>query len=572
MNDNIVTDEAALPKDEQRKLTRVTYIYILVAFSYFVSFIPLYVLVFHQTWMAKVNVIFGLLCIGVLIYFWRVKNALVASLCVSALAATTVTLMSLFRSPPEGATYGVFGGSIFLFFILPRKYYIGFVGTMVAVLATALALSLAGYVALPYTQTEYFILLVSLLFDNSLLILYGREKAKVDRKLNRSLKEIRKLAHELEHENERVEAEVVARTNEYKKEHAKLETSIQSLRIGFALIDQNKQLVSINKTALQILELQSTNHKDRSPDELITTDAVSKKLAGSFQFIERIEACMKEKRHYSVKNLRFGERFLAISLTPVIENDESFGVVVLVEDTTESKALERSRDEFFSIASHELRTPLTAIVGNASLLEEYYGTLDKKQINGMLVDIRSAGERLNTLVSNFLDMSRLEQGNVTIQIQPVNASDAVREVLQELSRQATGKSLKLHTTEPTHARYVMADMGRLKQVLMNLVENAIKYTDHGEVVVSIEPHGAETEIAIRDTGKGISEATQYLLFRKLQQASDDILTRDDSQSTGLGLYISRMIARAMKGDVYLRNSAPRQGSTFVIKLPTSHKR
>lgn len=572
MDELTISGELALPAEERRKQIRVIYAYLLVAFSYFALFPPVYAFVFHQIWMAYIHVASAVLCLLIIIIFWRTKNNFVASFGVSILATIIVLAMALLRSPPDGATYGVFGASVFVFFILPRAYYIGLVAVMTATFVVALILSLLGVVHLLYTEIDYFILIVSLVFDNSLLVLFGREKAKVDRKLNTSLKEIRKLAHELETENERVEAEVKVRTEEYRKEHAKLETSIESLRIGFMLLDQDMAVVSVNKAAMKVLVSRSADYQGRSLPTTLTLDEVVVLFTGSFQFVARVEASMKSKRQFNVHDLRFGDRFLAISITPVIEDNAAVGAVVLVEDTTDTKAMERSREEFFSIASHELRTPLTSIVGNSTMALQYYKQLDEKQTKEMLEDISSAGKRLIAIVNDFLDMSRLEQGGVAIQAQPVSANTIVHEVLHELEKLAHDKQIALRFAKPPKpAAYVLADQGRLKQVLINLVGNAIKYTDQGEVVVSVHERTANTDIVVQDTGRGIPTESQYLLFRKFQQASDNILTRDNSQSTGLGLYISKMIAKAMKGDVYLEKSAPNEGSTFVVTLPTAHK-
>ncbi len=250
------------------------------------------------------------------------------------------------------------------------------------------------------------------------------------------------------------------------------------------------------------------------------------------------------------------------------------GTVILLEDLTERIVMERSRDEFFSIASHELRTPLTAIRGNTKMMQDYYPEQFKDpQLKEMLSDIHDSSIRLIEIVNDFLDTSRLEQGKIQFRPTVFNPVNLVEQVLKEYRAGGISPGLYLKFSAPkADPQSVMADFDRLKQVIINLIGNGLKYTDKGGITVSIENVPGFVEIAVTDTGHGIPEDSQHLLFRKFQQTSNNILTRDSTRSTGLGLYISKLIMTSMEGHIRLDRSQIDKGSTFVISIPVAKEK
>jgi len=157
---------------------------------------------------------------------------------------------------------------------------------------------------------------------------------------------------------------------------------------------------------------------------------------------------MREKKIIEIKDLQFGNKFLHIFLTPIFmfhNFGEVIGYTALVEDVTEAKAVERSREEFFSIASHELRTPLTVIRGNASLIEDFYmSKIKDNTVAKMVSDIHEASVRLIKIVGDFLDISRLEQGRVTFEKSQFDALGLTREVVDEMRGIAEAHGLYVH--------------------------------------------------------------------------------------------------------------------------------
>jgi two-component system sensor histidine kinase/response regulator len=171
------------------------------------------------------------------------------------------------------------------------------------------------------------------------------------------------------------------------------------------------------------------------------------------------------------------------------------------------------------------------------------------------------------IVNDFLNMSRLEQGRLVLNNQPLDLTKIIQEVTSQLSVLASEKKLRLSTQLGHIAPLVLGDADLLRQVLINLVGNAIKFTEHGRIVVSLEVHLEHTQVRVHDSGKGILRTNQALLFRKFQQAGSSLIARDASNGTGLGLYISKLMIEAMGGTIFLESSAPEQGSTFSFTLP-----
>jgi signal transduction histidine kinase len=245
------------------------------------------------------------------------------------------------------------------------------------------------------------------------------------------------------------------------------------------------------------------------------------------------------------------------------------GNVVLIEDVTEAKVMERSRDEFFAVASHELRTPLTAIRGNADMiLEMYADKIVDKDMKEMLTDINSSSVRLIAVVNDFLEVSRLEQGRIEVKKEKFNIADVAGKVTRDLKEMINKKGLALQYVPPEiPLPPVVADKNRVEQILVNLVGNSAKFTKEGGITIELGVDGMFIRIRVSDTGVGISEHNQTLLFRKFQQAGEDMLARDVSQSTGLGLYICKLIVQNMGGQIGLERSELGKGSVFFFTIP-----
>jgi len=224
----------------------------------------------------------------------------------------------------------------------------------------------------------------------------------------------------------------------------------------------------------------------------------------------------------------------------------------------------RAKSEFLTTLSHELRTPLNAIAGYAQLLEMgVRGPVTRQQAEDLRRILRSE-QHLLGLINELLSFARVERGEVTVEVVPVRANDAVREVIELVEPLASVKGLGVSLRCDDPALVVMADPDKLRQILVNLLSNALKFTPSGGAIhVTCDGDQGRAMIAVTDTGIGIPHAKQRDVFDPFVQVARGAGT--SPEGIGLGLAISRSLARAMNGDVTLR-SEPGQGSTFELTL------
>lgn len=382
--------------------------------------------------------------------------------------------------------------------------------------------------------------------------------------IERDISADKKLAERVLVEKEEIQKQVQAETKLLLEEKVKFSASINSLRVGFVMFDKLGEVLFNNRALEKILGL------DNKPK---TIDEIQNMLVG-LPIKENYKNCLDAGQPLNIKEIAYKDKFLHLYLAPIFSADNSFeiiGIVVLVEDVSEEKILNRSRDEFFSIASHELRTPLTAIRGNTSLIQQYY--LDKlpdNDIKEMISDINESSIRLIQIVNDFLNMSRLEMGKMLFKKEPIRVLEMVRGVIKECELGGASKNLYIKFEEPAGAiPDALGDAVRAREVLMNLIGNAVKYTEKGGLTISIKIDGKFVKVMVADTGRGISAENQKLLFKKFQQASDSIHTRDALKGTGLGLYISKLMMEGVGGKVELDSTTEGQGSTFSMSIPVN---
>lgn len=365
-------------------------------------------------------------------------------------------------------------------------------------------------------------------------------------------------------EKESVEQKVVERTRELSEEHARLLSSINSIPFGFIIFDNNENIIIKNDLIIDMLKFDNT--------KLPSMNDVIEFLSKDDNVKIVINTNFKDKKVCELKEIAIGAKTYRGIIAPIKPDegqDEIIGHLFMLEDITEAKILERSKDEFFAVASHELRTPLTAIRGNSSmLLDSYTDKVKDKDVNEMLVDINQASVRLIGIVNDFLDVSRLEQGKIEIKNKEFDMFDLVEKVLKSEKEMAEAKNLTLEFVKgKIKSVNILSDQEKTEQVLLNLVGNSIKFATKGKVTISIIVIDNFMKISVSDEGPGISEKSQNLLFRKFQPASEDILTRDVTKSTGLGLYISKLLVSKMGGTIGLEKSVIGEGSTFFFTLP-----
>lgn len=260
-----------------------------------------------------------------------------------------------------------------------------------------------------------------------------------------------------------------------------------------------------------------------------------------------------------------GGQATLVHWVPLLEADALRGVVAVFHDISALKKVERIRRDFVANVSHELRTPVTVIKGYAETLLSGDLADDPQRRDRFLGIIQNHADRLSSLVRDLLTLSELESGEISMKPQEVRLEDAVRQALLLVGQRAEEKQIILEWVGVKGAGCVKADLGRLDQVLINLLENAIKYSSQeGKVTVQAVEEGEMVRVSVRDSGIGIPARDLPRLFERFYRV-DEARSRDKG-GTGLGLSIVKHIVQAHGGSVHVE-STPGKGSEFSFTLP-----
>jgi len=287
------------------------------------------------------------------------------------------------------------------------------------------------------------------------------------------------------------------------------------------------------------------------------------------QEVVRIETLRRSK---SGKHI-----IVALTISPILDKEGNVtGASAIARDITARRMAEKAQAEarraaeeatriksdFLSIVSHELRTPLTVILGNISLLTDTGAMPAPEEAAGIAQDIEDSANRLLALINDLLDISDMEAGQAKLRLAPVQAEELVLEVVQAADSMAEPKKLSVEWySEPLE---ITADPLRLKQALLNLADNAVKFTDSGTITIGVSHTGSSVLFEVSDTGRGIPDDEITRIFDAFFQA-DTSYTRS-SQGTGLGLTIVRRIVELHGGVVNVESELDK-GTTFYLALP-----
>ena len=235
----------------------------------------------------------------------------------------------------------------------------------------------------------------------------------------------------------------------------------------------------------------------------------------------------------------------------------------VAERTREAEAESRAKSAFLANMSHEIRTPLTAVIGFSALLKDRPGLDAETRRYAQRID--AAGRSLLGLINDILDFSKLEAGEMQLHPRPTDVAALARETLELFLGQTAGKGLGLEFINDLPPQARLLDPQALRQILSNLIGNAVKFTTAGQVSLALaETDDGRISLSVTDTGPGLSEAQQTRLFQRFAQADDPAARA--AGGTGLGLSLSRVLADLMGGEITVR-SASGQGATFTLLLP-----
>ncbi len=284
-------------------------------------------------------------------------------------------------------------------------------------------------------------------------------------------------------------------------------------------------------------------------------------LLGAEKIVGALVVRRKQPGEFLKSTIELLQTFAAQSVL-AIQNARLFSEIA--EKSRQLAEASQHKSQFLANMSHELRTPLNAILGYTELLADgIYGQPSEKML-GVLKRLESNGRYLLGLINDVLDLSKIEAGELVLELSDYSVRDIAQTVRSTLEPLAADKKLAFKVEVAPKLPPGRGDGRRLTQVLINLVGNAIKFTDTGEVVIKATATDGSFHLSVRDTGPGISAADQAKLFQEFQQA-DNAITRKKG-GTGLGLAISRRIIEMHGGKIWVESQLG-EGSTFAFTLP-----
>lgn len=356
----------------------------------------------------------------------------------------------------------------------------------------------------------------------------------------------------------------------FKEEKDKTSAILREIGEGVIVLDPNRKINIWNKAVEIITEISEREALGKFIWDVVKAyDNKKNEVTGDrCPFL----LAMKLKKVLTINELYLTKKdgkLIPISdgIAPIYDDEgELVNLVFIFKDVSKEKAMDEAKDEFLSIASHQLRTPMTAIKGYLQILMSgRVGQISPKAIE-FLQEMNRANDRLVKLVSDTLDISRIEQDRLEVKLEPFDMNQVIKEDIEELKTLADNKGLTLNQIVRKGISLAFADPKHAKQILDNLIGNSIKYTEKGSIEVWAEEKEGFIITNIKDTGAGIKPEDQARLFQKFFRA----VTTADVGGTGLGLYISKRMAEQMNGKIWVTSEFGK-GSVFSFSLPIAKK-
>jgi two-component system phosphate regulon sensor histidine kinase PhoR len=361
------------------------------------------------------------------------------------------------------------------------------------------------------------------------------------------------LAHSMNRTSERLAAQFI----QLDEERQQLRAVLGSMVEGVIALDATQKILFANERAAQLLEFDSRTAVGRRLWEMIRHrplhEAVNAVLA------------QRQAQRQELNWLGTTVKSLAVHASP-LPGSPPRGAVLVLHDTTELRRLERLRQDFVANVSHELKTPLAIIQANVETLID--GAIDDvAHRESFLRRIAEQSDQLHNLILDLLSLARIEAGAESFVLQPVPVERVVHACLQNRRTLLEEKGQELQLCAPSTAVAAWVDEEALLQILDNLVDNAIKYTqDRGKIRIGWQREGDQVQIEVQDNGPGISAKDLPRIFERFYRV--DKARSRELGGTGLGLSIVKHLAHAMNGSVQA-DSEPHRGSTFTVRLPTA---
>lgn len=357
---------------------------------------------------------------------------------------------------------------------------------------------------------------------------------------------------------------------------ARTHAIIDNIVDGLLVTDREGRIIHANRTLLSMCNFKGSNIIGKKCGDVCGKEIV--------ELVDRVlknsewtgEVFSKEIEHYAGKIWKA----VATGIRKEIQTDakKEMGALIIVRDITLEKEIDRMKTDFISTVSHELRTPLTSVLGFAKIIK---GDMQNYIIPNIISDDKKTsrkiqqtqenldiiimeGQRLTTLINDVLDLAKMEAGKIDWKMEPVLVSEIIKRATLSTSSLFEQKGLKLIMDVDNELPEITGDRDRLIQVVINLISNAVKFTNEGSIACSAKMIDNEIVISVKDSGIGIAEEDQPKVFEKFKQVGDTLT--DKPKGTGLGLPICREIVEQHGGRIWVESEIGK-GSTFLFTLP-----
>lgn len=362
----------------------------------------------------------------------------------------------------------------------------------------------------------------------------------------------------------------------------------QIYKRGLELLEEKKHsenlLYNISEAVIAINHDSKINIVNKAAEDLIGLNASSLEGQDVQKFLnlntEKGEAVAPEQYCFKpedieLQNLMFesksGTKYLKLQSTTIINPQNKQECIITLTDVTREKMLEKTKDEFISIASHELRTPMTVIKSYLWMLENgKHGELNNKQ-KEYLQKAQGGVQRMLVMINDTLNASKIDQGTIQLKMEEIDLREFLKQIEQDFRLKTSEKGLNFKIVLESDSVIVYSDRGKLEELLTNLLGNSIKFTSTGGVTLNISKQDdSYLKFSVTDTGKGINPSDIEKLFHKFGRIDNSYQTVAEAGGTGLGLYIVKNTVESMGGKVGAYSEGLGKGSTFWLTLPCTY--
>lgn len=388
------------------------------------------------------------------------------------------------------------------------------------------------------------------------------------RKLRTELKDVQKDDQEHADRVRELTSQLSSR-NKQDEDRTLTDTVVSGIHAGIIALDASGNVILVNPYAAKFLASSPSEMRGEAHDAVLklTADEDANPTAMIRESLTGKPLTFPQWTYITVKG---EQKPITGSVTPLLQGGQSNGAVIVFQDGSLAHYMEEEEKTFLSAAAHELRSPMTSIQAAISLLLDDFDNTPPQKTKEILTQTNEYVNRLIALVNDFLNVTRLRRRKVTIVKEPFDIVGLTTQVIDQYRILAQQKHLSLYHEANAPATRVMGDDDKAREVIANLISNAIKYTQQGTITVKHEASDGKIATKVIDTGVGIDPRYHKLLFGKFSQIGQGHKL-SSIPSTGLGLFIARQFAQLMGGDVVLEKSEPTRGSTFSFTLPVARE-